>query len=203
MRGFTLIEMTVAVVVIALVAAMGIPAFVGAGTADVREASRRLSGLIRSTYEDAILNGETRRLMFTLPASVVKISASQGVVNLEPDKPILAQAEELKKDSEDKKTGVTDALFGMQDLVKDEAHFDETGEPFTLPSGTVVREIWIEGMDEPTKEGEVYLYFFRHGYTQNAIFYVATQEGEEYSVRIRSLTGRSIIEVGHAEWKRR
>ncbi len=67
-RGFTLIELGVALVVVVLLMAavvMSVGAITGARA---KQAAGELSGTIRSLYDTAALSGKTCRLAFSLPA---------------------------------------------------------------------------------------------------------------------------------------
>src|SRR5262245_54810392 len=66
-RGLTLIEITVALLVVTLLFSavpMGIGALVGA---KAKESAGELAGTIRSLYDTAALTGKTCRLVFELP----------------------------------------------------------------------------------------------------------------------------------------
>ena len=68
-RGFTLIEMVVALAIVAVLFAavvIGVGALTGA---KAKESATELSGVIRSMYDTANLTGKTCRLVFELPES--------------------------------------------------------------------------------------------------------------------------------------
>ena len=75
------------------------------------------------------------------------------------------------KDSEGPSQGdALTALFGINKLATKtnaKAGFKEEGK-VPLGDNVHVLDVWTEGMDQPTADGEVYLLFFPNGYTQEA-----------------------------------
>lgn len=65
-RGFTLVEVCVAVAIMALATAVVIPSLNNLTRADLRRGARALSSTIRSAYAEAALTGEVQRIVFTL-----------------------------------------------------------------------------------------------------------------------------------------
>nr|ADD93373.1 prokaryotic N terminal methylation motif domain protein [uncultured marine bacterium MedDCM-OCT-S01-C143] len=72
-----------------------------------------------------------------------------------------------------------------------------------LPEGIVFEDIWIRGMSASQKEGQAYLYFLPHGYTQDAIIHLklgpAGDEGQVIAVSIEALTGQARITNGYVD----
>ncbi len=68
--GFTLIELAVVTLIIALFAALTIPLFNGGEHRALRSTGRRLSGMTRWCYNEAALTGLEHRLVFDLQRQV-------------------------------------------------------------------------------------------------------------------------------------
>ena len=68
--GFTLIELAVVTLLIALFAGLTIPLLSGGGTRELRSTSRRISGITRWCYNEAALSGLEHRLVFDLQRQV-------------------------------------------------------------------------------------------------------------------------------------
>lgn len=64
--GFTLIELGVVVVLIALFAIVTIPLFSATGTSDLGYSARRLGGTIKYLYNESALTGREYRLIYNL-----------------------------------------------------------------------------------------------------------------------------------------
>lgn len=65
-RGFTLVEVCVAVAIMALASAVMVPALNGMGRAEMRRGARMLGAHVRRCFDEAALSGQTYRLVFTL-----------------------------------------------------------------------------------------------------------------------------------------
>jgi prepilin-type N-terminal cleavage/methylation domain-containing protein len=68
--GFTLIELAVVTLLIALFAGLTIPVLFGGGQRDLRATGRRISGMTRWCYNEAALSGREHRLVFDLERQV-------------------------------------------------------------------------------------------------------------------------------------
>jgi general secretion pathway protein H len=68
--GFTLIELAVVTLLIALFAGLTIPLLSGGGARELRSTSRRISGMTRWCYNEAALTGLEHRLVFDLQRQV-------------------------------------------------------------------------------------------------------------------------------------
>ena len=67
--GFTLIELGVVVVLLALFAVFTIPLFSATGTSDLGYSARRLSGTIKYLFNESALTGREHRLIYNLDNS--------------------------------------------------------------------------------------------------------------------------------------
>ena len=73
------------------------------------------------------------------------------------------------------------------------AEAGEENTSYTLPEGIKFAGFWAEHLSEELTGGKVYLYFFSMGYTEEAIIYIANEEGTTYSLEVAPLTGRITI----------
>ncbi len=65
-RGFTLIEVLVALLVVALIASIGVKGFRAITKSDLRAATAHLSGAIRYLFDRASITGKYHRLVIDL-----------------------------------------------------------------------------------------------------------------------------------------
>ncbi|UWZ78519.1 pilus assembly FimT family protein [Geoalkalibacter halelectricus] len=68
-RGFTLIELGIVVLILALMSVMTVPLLGRVGDADLKSAGRKLAGTVKYLYNEAALQGLTHRLTFDLDAN--------------------------------------------------------------------------------------------------------------------------------------
>jgi len=94
------------------------------------------------------------------------------------------------------------AFLGMGALGASAAGADGFGEAragIKLSRGMKLLDVWVQGMSEPKSSGKAYLYFFPHGYTQDAIVHLEAEGGRVFSVKISALTGKTLIQGEYME----
>lgn len=92
------------------------------------------------------------------------------------------------------------ALAGINKLAQgdEEDNFKAKGT-FAMGQGVHVLDVWTEGMDQPLTQGEASLFFFSHGYTQNAVIHLEDASRNVFSIMVASLTGRTQVLDGYVE----
>lgn len=214
--GFTMIEMVVALGIVAVLFAavvIGVGALTGA---KAKESATELSGVIRSMYDTANLTGKTCRLVFELPSEKDESGAvtyhaecaKSGLTaakNREDElKDARQEASNKKKkdklDADDKRfRRADDEAPSLQELmarekarVEDAAKFSNyTSEEIpvrTLPSSVRVW-VWSKALKAPVKSGPAFLYFFPQGFTERAQIYVR-QGSNVWTLSVSPLTGK-------------
>lgn len=222
-RGMTLIEMSIALGIAAVLFA-AVTVSVGAITgAKAKASASELAGVIRSLYDTAALSGKTCRLVFDLADpkdenAETKYSAecAAGNVTTSRDREGLLREDDTAREEARKDRGRGDTRRnytrgsggepGLDELMAQEesrvesaARFSEyTGEEITprkLPSGVNV-SVWTRHQREPATQGLAYLYFFPQGFTEKAQVYLR-QGDNVWTLVISPLTGKVDI-VGEA-----
>jgi hypothetical protein len=237
------VEVCITVAILALAAGVVIPGLNSLSRAELRKAARTLATMVRATYDDAALTGETYRMVFNVgkarqappgkggvespPKPAIEIQASQaslmyddkagafvdaaaeveslnslgGPPGEDPDEAEKRRAAAQDKPSEPPKVSeAVGALFGINKLASRAAQAGFTPKGRVGLSDEVrVLDVWTEGMDQPVTDGEVYLMFFPHGYTQDAVIHLEDAERRVFTVRVSALTGRAQVEEGYVE----
>lgn len=83
--GFTLVELGVVVVLLALFALFTIPVFSATGTSDLGYSARRLSGTIKYLFNESALTGREHRLIYNLDRGTYRariVEADGEIVDL-------------------------------------------------------------------------------------------------------------------------
>jgi general secretion pathway protein H len=209
--GFTLIELTIALAIVALLLAatvMGVGAITGT---KAKAAAAELAGVMRSLYDTAALTGKTCRLVFDLPAErsedqSLKYMAecASGDVTAAADRDQMLkdanrERERAAKDTrrpkrvlrEDDKPSLDDVMTREKDRVEAAARFAAFTSPEIQPhqmSGIQI-SVWTQHQRDPVKHGLAYLYFYPQGFTERAQVYV--QQGKNvWTLAVSPLTGR-------------
>lgn len=96
------------------------------------------------------------------------------------------------------------ALASINKLAQgdEEDHF-KPKRIFSLGRDVHILDVWTEGMDQPLSDGEVSLFFFAHGYTQNAVVHLEDASKNVFTIFVASLTGRTQVVDGYVERHKR
>jgi general secretion pathway protein H len=226
-RGFTLIEVTITLLIISLAAAVVVVNF-GAASESLRSSAARLAGTIRASYDTASLTGQIHRLAFDFDGSVVKVEATDRLLSMTGDaNPLvrgarnadapsglesmfsmmmqssLAEKGEANEDedAEPEPPSALQALVGLAEPPGSvgDATFGPAEDDLALEEGVHLLDVWVQGMDEPVTEGMAYMYFFPQGYTQEAYIHLEDEDGAVFTVRVRGLTGSTELYPEYVE----
>jgi prepilin-type N-terminal cleavage/methylation domain-containing protein len=226
-RGFTLVEMGITVAIMALAAAVVIPAMNNISRADLRKAASGLASTIRSCYDNAALEGQTYRLTLVPGSDHVTLEATSAAISFDQAGGAVAaaQEQEMSLDSLDLPGGSADSaaaeaakkkadgdkdqakraspLAGLSGINRLSEQAADTGlqkvGTYAFPTHVRLLDVWTDGMDAVQTDAEVYLYFFPNGYTQDAIIHLKDRDERVFSIRVAPLTGRCSIETGYLE----
>ena len=211
------------VAIFLLAVAVVLPSVSNIGLAELRSTSSKLGGFVKRTYDDAALTGQTHRMVFDFESKVVKVEATDQVLNFEADSNVLAEASRAKDDLNslmqippelqetlaqdddveevdggELPVGALAAMFSVNQLadmggMADEEAFKEGEDTLNLGDDVQLTDVWVQGMSEPATKGKVYLHFFPHGYTQDALIHLEDEDGHVFTVKVHALTGKVSI----------
>lgn len=221
-RGMTLVEVTVALMVAALLfgaVVVGVGSLTGA---KAKEATTELAGTLRALYDTAALTGKTCRLVFDLPGEKSEDGqvtyraecAHSGLTTLKNRDAELREAESARgKDapkqrddrfrsttSDDQPT-VQELLAREKQRVEDAAKYSafssEEVPERSLPSG-VRLSVWTRHQSRAVSSGPAHVYFFPQGYTERA--QIAVRQGSNvWTLLVSPLTGKVQVVADEVE----
>ncbi len=223
--GFTLVEATITIAIIAMIAAVAIPSIGNVTRLSLRKSSMMLAAMVQGTYDEAALTGETHRLVFNIAENTIRVQRSATTFRLTPGTNALVAAtkapttmgsgleammagvnleegwDEPDTDDAEEGSGAAAALFGIGGLQnsKGAESFQDTDKSLELEEGVRILDVWIEGNDTPVAEGEASLIFFPHGYTQDAMVHLEDKDSRVFTIKVWSLTGRAEVLDGYVE----
>lgn len=221
-RGLTLIELSIAIAIAAVLFA-AVVSGVGAMTgAKAKQATGELAGTIRAIYDEAALSGRTCRIGFELPAenddeaSVKYFSqcAKGAVATLGDRDEELRQEERAEEEARRSGRGsggleardfymgddpsLVDILSGEQGRVEETTKFQDF-EPLDVGRSEIPNQVrmsvWVRGQREAVKTGTAYLYFHPQGYTDRAMVFVE-QGDNAWTISVSPLTGKAEVIPG-------
>lgn len=195
-RGFTLVELMIAVAVIAVMAAAVIPSVASLSGADARKGAGELSGSLRYLFDTAALRHATCRMVLDLDARSFGAECAPGLVGVArtdgKGRPALDDAKDLEDRFPDEKDAERRRLLAK---TRFGAFTDQLLRPRTLPGQTGIRQVRVEGRREPVTEGKAYVHFFPGGQAERA--YVEVADGNTvYTVVVEPFSGRARVVTG-------
>jgi general secretion pathway protein H len=209
-RGFTLIELTIALAIAAMVAGVTIISVQSLTHAELRSSAVELSGAIKYNYDRSIMEKRIQRIGMDLDKHVWWIEYTDDPFTLAQER---LQGDEGAKRDEDGKiirdddddrfffdddddSEVKAALEGGKaaSFVPDEA----AGEPKSLPGDIRFGKVHTGHQEEPFTSGVAYLHFFRGGFTEPAEIEL-TDGDDVVTLKVLPLTGR--VRTYHRELK--
>lgn len=195
-RGFTVLEILIGLLLVALLLAIAIPTFRSLTRVQLKETANQMLGLVRDTYSKATLSNKAHRIVFDMDAGQYWVEVSNDQVRIseedesdEGGKLGIFQGEDKDKDQKYAKPPA---------FVPDEGEF---GTKQKLPNGIRFWGFWADYMKERARSGEAALYFFPDGYTQTAqITLTDDEEGDHVlTLVVEPLTGEVVIENSEPE----
>lgn len=207
-EGFTLIEMMVVVVIMAIAAA-GIGFSINAlARTSLRSGAVKFAAAVRYAYNRSVSNGTTVRILFDLPGDKFSIQEAHGRITLtraDSFRRIHGVAEE----DLDRNGAVDPWALARERLEKplEPTIGASPFEPITSVGGEPIKRfanvelgrhvqivrLIVPHEPEPKTERQGAIHFFSTGYTEHAV--VELSDGGEgvYSVEVQPLTGRCKI----------
>lgn len=196
-QGFTLIEIMMVLLLIAMVFTLVIPQFQSRTHADLKRSAMRLAATIEHTFHQSAFRRETLRLHYDLEGSrywldrFVDPAANKDLFALSAGGP-------SGKDDFDRAPEGDEAV---KNPAKPHYVVDRKilAEPVTLPEGVFITSVSTQYIEEAT-EGEAFTHFFPDGYAEPTVLYLADTGGGEYTLYVSPISGRVKVLPGHKEF---
>ncbi|MCA9549365.1 MAG: type II secretion system protein [Myxococcales bacterium] len=195
-RGFTLIELTIALAIAAMMVGVTMISVQSLTHADLKNTSLELAGAVKYNYDRAIMEKRIQRIAMDLDRQLWWIEYTEDPYGL--DKERLRGDTGAKLDADGKVVKEDDDSFWDDDADEEvkraleggkAASFVPEGEPHTLPGDVRFAKIQTGHQEEPFTSGVAYLHFFRGGWTEPAQIEI-TDGDEVISLKVFPLTGR-------------
>ncbi len=219
-----MVEVTIVVAILAMAAAVVLPALSNIGRAELRSSAAKLAGTIRATYDAAALNGVPQRLVFVFDKHVVKVEegsaggpSGSGLADMAallsgglapPSVDIGPEDAEGEVPKEVEPPREIMSLLGLNPEGDDDeegggtlgiAKFHSAGHDLELGEEVRLLDIWVEGMSQPLREGKAFLDFYPHGYTERAFIHLTNEAGDVFTIEVAPLTGKTEIHNEYIE----
>ncbi len=181
--------------VVALLAALAVPAVEGLTGANARKAAGELAGSMRALFDTAALRNATCRMVLDLDKRAYWAECATGRAGIaadperEPDDRTLEERFPDEKDADVRRILARSAFGQFQDRLVQKRE---------LPGTTGFGPVHVEGRRDALDAGTAYVYFFPGGQAQRA--YVPVVDGRNvYTIVLEPFTGRARVVPGKVE----
>jgi general secretion pathway protein H len=216
--GFTLIEVMVVLLVLALVATLGVRGFHAVAKTNLRSSAAHMSGAIRFLFDRASITGKYHRLVIDLGEGRYWAEVSDDRFyapnqaetaadrqKREDDERTADEDDRKRQDERDKASASQSSSLSASssfDLSKLEvgefrpkharfAAFKETALKPVVLKKVIIKSVYTPRMTDPVTSGRAYIYFYPLGQTEPAIVTLTDPSGENaYSLVVHPITGR-------------
>jgi general secretion pathway protein H len=205
-RGMTLLEIGIALAIVAAVIALAVPTVSSVARVQLRQRTGQLAGGIRSLYGASAVAGRSCRLVMDLDASAYWSECAEGSVRLAAEgERARSGAREATREEEllatvaQRGDAVSDEDRARAELARKSA-FTPTGDiPKTALGGSVrFAGVWVSHQPERYVAGKAFLYFWPSGLTETASIQLA-QGDDANTILVQPLTGKVRIASGRVE----
>lgn len=205
-RGMTLLEIGIALAIVAAVIALAVPTVSSVARVQLRQRTGQLAGGIRSLYGASAVAGRSCRLVMDLDASAYWSECAAGSVRLAAEgERARSGAREATREEEllatvaQRGDAVSDEDRERAELARKSA-FTPTGDiPKTALGGSVrFAGVWVSHQPERYVAGKAFLYFWPSGLTETASIQLA-QGDDANTILVQPLTGKVRIASGRVD----
>jgi general secretion pathway protein H len=205
-RGMTLLEIGIALAIVAAVIALAVPTVSSVARVQLRQRTGQLAGGIRALYGASAVAGKSCRLVMDLDASTYWSECAAGSVRLAAEgERARSGAREATREEEllatvaQRGDAVSDEYRARAELARKSA-FTPTGDiPKTALGGSVrFAGVWVSHQPERYVAGKAFLYFWPSGLTETASIQLA-QGDDANTILVQPLTGKVRIASGRVD----
>jgi prepilin-type N-terminal cleavage/methylation domain-containing protein len=211
--GFTLIEIIVALFVVALMLGVVVSRMDSAPGWEMKKTANRLASTIRYLYAKAASEGLYMRLTLDLEEQSWWVEATTDPFMMETAEKDRSK-EKKKKESGQEKQGEDEtsasaeggkpaeegAKEGEPETLKPhEAVFTQVEarllKPEKLPDSVRFQDVYVEHREGAVEGGKESIYFFPNGYVEHAVINLQNEDGDvHYSLETNPVSGRVSVE---------
>lgn len=204
-RGLTLIEISIALAIAALLVAVSVPAISSVTRAQLRQRSGQLAGGIRALYGESAIGGRSCRLVLDLDKAAYQAECARGAVRLaaaaggaSSDAQARERDQELLTRAGRAGETLSDEERERLELLRRSAFAPSPSVPPTKLGGQVrFRKVWVGHQPQALTSGTAWLYFWPSGQTEPASIELA-QGDDVVTLLVSPLTGRVRLSSGPA-----
>lgn len=178
-RGFTLIEIMIAVTILGVIAVLGITRL--NRTEGLKDVVRRMSTRVTEARQLAKLHRKTYRMVISLDEKQGHAYWFESSPKLKLIDPNEDREASKKQDEEESEQKSPEDFNIAKEVMK---------KPEELPSPWKFTNIESTGVEDMINEGTAYIYFFPEGYCQESAIHITNKEKTTWTLHLRALGSR-------------
>lgn len=193
--GFTLIEMSVVILLIAFLFSIVVPQFRARTHSDLKSSAMKLAATIEHTFHQSAFRQETFRLHYDLDSSSYWLDRFVDPASFsfeELDDSGSGDFDSPEADFDGDENGGGGAYYVVDRTV--------VGETVILPVGIHIVSVTTQYFDE-TSEGEAFTHFFPDGYVEPTVIYLADRSKEYFTLYVSPISGKVKVLPGYHEFE--
>lgn len=187
-HGFTLLEVMVVVVILAI-SISAIAPRLGGNNHKIKAVVRELAVLSRDIRNNAKITNSTYRLVIEMKENESDEREDSYWVESASGLVLGSQAADEEDDKKDKDK--KPAQFQIDPRL--------TKKPKKLPKGMIFSKIEIASAKKPFTEGRVYLYYLPQGYVEENVIQISYGEDLKWTLAVQPLTGKVDVVNDHID----
>ena len=205
--GFTLIEVMVAVGIMAVVSVGALSVISSIDGAKSRQAAGKVSAAVRESFDRAALSGSVHRLVFSLGEATMRLEVADGFFTLpalsaDPTESAQQRAKARAEAEEELFEGLSDEAKAGLAALRTPPSWAPVDGP--LGSGVGLGEVkilgfWSGAFERFQKQGDALLYFFPRGETQDAVFWIGANKDDVFTIRVDGMAARLHTDFGRLD----
>jgi prepilin-type N-terminal cleavage/methylation domain-containing protein len=174
-RGFTLIEILVGLGLMVLALSLGVGFLRDSFSSEIRNVSRQVAAMARYAHHHAMLEQRTYRIVFNINEGLVRVEA--GPEDFTLDLTEFTETDKKDKDTQTSKRGDSEEAEPPPSFQRAES---KQLSQYQIPDVVKVASIETTFTPDPWIEGQMALYFFPSGLTQQAIIVLSDENAERF-----------------------
>lgn len=175
--GFTLIELTVTIAIVAIIVVVAAVSISNIRRADLKSSSGVLAAQMRYLYNLAVIRGTPYRMVIDLDSGKFwgeRLRSDNPCDIYLPDPEGDEEEEKRRREREDDEEGAE--LPRTAGYSKDK---DNLIKERTLPRGIKITGIITSSFEQPQRSGQAAIHFFPGGYAEDAYLYLGELTGDD------------------------
>ncbi|MFN7135518.1 MAG: Tfp pilus assembly protein FimT/FimU, partial [Myxococcales bacterium] len=191
-RGMTLIEITIALMIVGLITFVAVPSIEAVTGIKARETAQKISGAVRYMYGHSALTGKVCRIVFDMDERAYWSECTDDRFTVSREKEMSRRGQRLEE-KEEKPREAKNEAEAMKLKIQKKAEFsaftDQEMKRQELPDGANL-SVWTAHQREKYSKGKAFLYFFPQGNTERALIYIESGHDDVYTLQVSPLNGK-------------